>query len=451
MATRLLLPRSQVVGGDGRPVSGAKLNTYITGTSTAKAVYTDAALTIAHANPVVADDDGRFPLMFPAAGDYRLVLTDAADVVITTDDPVEGATTTEDAATATGMRNRLLNPAMQISQQRGNAAYDATNGAGYSIDGWQAQLSATPGGTLRMEHTASVTPGGSPFRLRATVQATDASIAAGDYYVIAQSVEGTAIADYRFGSASARQLLLRLGVRSSVAGTFGVSLTNSAANRSYVTTITIAPGEVDTDAIKTLTIAGDTAGTWLTTTGIGLTLRICLSGGATFQGSAGWQAGNILTTSSQTNLMATGSATFSIFDAGLYVDASAAGIFPAWELPDLADEFARCLRYYEKSYQYADVPATISSTGAWSAPTQNGLTGACGIDVRYAVRKRATPTVTTYGPGTGTTGRMVDSAATESATTQHFSGESGFRSYNSGTALLADTYATMHWVADARL
>lgn len=91
MPQRLLLPRSQAVGLDGRPLAGAKLYTYESGTSTPKAVFTDAGLSVAHANPVEADAAGRFPAMFLAAGDYKTILTDAADAVIATDDPVEGA------------------------------------------------------------------------------------------------------------------------------------------------------------------------------------------------------------------------------------------------------------------------------------------------------------------------------------------------------------------------
>lgn len=95
---RLLLPRSQTVGADGRPISGAKLYTYLTGTSTPKPVWTDAGLTIAHTNPVEADASGRFPAMFLEAGDYRTVLTDANDVTIHTDDPVEGLFSVADLA-----------------------------------------------------------------------------------------------------------------------------------------------------------------------------------------------------------------------------------------------------------------------------------------------------------------------------------------------------------------
>lgn len=91
MTKRLLLPRSQAVGLDGRPLAGAKLYTFVTGTSTPKAVFTDAGLSVPHANPVIADAAGRFPAMFLGLGDYRTVLTDAADATIATDDPVEGA------------------------------------------------------------------------------------------------------------------------------------------------------------------------------------------------------------------------------------------------------------------------------------------------------------------------------------------------------------------------
>jgi hypothetical protein len=215
------------------------------------------------------------------------------------------------------------------------------------VDQWQAVLSTTPGGTLRGQQVASATPAGSPFRLRLTAQAADATIAAGDFYGIVQSIEGQMIADARFGTASARQIVIRFGVRSSLAGTFGVRLTNSASNRSYVTTITIAGGEINTDLLRTIVIPGDTAGTWLTDTGIGLQLTITLAAGTTFQGTAGsWQGSNITTTSGQTNFMGTASATFELFDVGLYVDALNIGAAPSWELPAWDKDLRACQRYY---------------------------------------------------------------------------------------------------------
>jgi len=275
---------------------------------------------------------------FTPAGNIAATDVQAALAELDTEKAIAANTYTKTEADARYLgdtyRNRIVNPGMQISQERGTALVDVTNGGVYTVDQWIASLSTTPGGTLRAQQVASITPGGSPFRLRHTVQVADASIAAGDIYFITQLIEGQMIADARFGTASARQIVVRFGVRSSLAGTFGVRLTNDAANRSYVTTITIAGGEINTDLLRTVVIPGDTSGTWLTDTGSGLQLAITLAAGTTFQTTAGsWQAGNFLTTSAQTNFMGTGSATFELFDVGLYVDALNIGAAPSWELP----------------------------------------------------------------------------------------------------------------------
>lgn len=402
MAKRLLLPRSQAVGLDGRPLAGAKLLTYITGTSTPKPVFTDAALTVAHANPVVADSAGRFPAMFIGAGDYRTVLTDAADVVIATDDPVEGdaAVAAADIANAAlaASRNRIVNPLMRVSQERGAALVDVTTGtATYAIDQWQVALSSTPGGTLRAQQIASVTPAGSLNRLRLTAQVADASIAAGDLYAIQHPIEGLQVADARFGTASARQLLVRFGLRSSIAGTFCVSVRNNAANRSYVTLVTVAAGEVNTDLLRTLTIPGDTAGTWLTDTGLGFLFTICLASGSTFQGTAGaWQGSNIIATAGQTNFMGTASATFELFDVGLYVDPLGLGVFPPFAIPDIADDVRGCRRFYEVGL--------FNNVGSANA-AGHGV----GYQQPFMEEKRVIPVVNTAGSSTvNVTGQTID-------------------------------------------
>lgn len=78
------------IDSDGDPISGAKWNFYETGTTTRQDTFTDNALSVAHANPVVADAAGRFAPIYIKDVDYKAVLTDAADVVIKTIDPVHG-------------------------------------------------------------------------------------------------------------------------------------------------------------------------------------------------------------------------------------------------------------------------------------------------------------------------------------------------------------------------
>jgi hypothetical protein len=267
---------------------------------------------------------------------------------------------------------------MQISQERGATSVDVTTGGVYTVDQWIAGLSATPGGTLRAQQVASVTPGGSPFRLRHTVQVADTSIAAGDVYVITQPIEGWMVADARFGSASARQLILRFGVRSSVAGTFAARIHNHDSSRSWIAMFTIAAGEINTDVVRTFVVPGSTTGTWLTDAGLGMSFQICLAAGATWHGVAGWQNGNAATTSAQTNLMATAGATFDLFDVGLYVDPLNIGAAPPWELPAWDADLRACQRYFEW------VPFDIGFTSS-------GANNILQLSVPFVVDKRATP------------------------------------------------------------
>ena len=316
------------------------------------------------------------------------------------DNAITPAKLSSSALSIARTQNRVINGAMQHSQERGNALVDVTTGVAYVVDQWRALLSTTPGGTLRAQRVQSVTPAGALNRLRFTVQVADASIAAGDFYAISQPIEGSMVADALFGSASARTIIVRLGVSSSQAGTYTVALRNGASNRSWLGSITIAPGEINIDLVRTVVLTGDTTGTWLTDTGLGMDLSICLAAGSTFQGAAGWSAGNFLATSSQTNFMATGGATFELFDVGHYVDVNAVGIAPTYEVPRFDDDLRLCRRYWknlraavQSSFsmtivhdpQLVSVPA-VSGGGAGFALTWN-FTNSCGFSQTTAAQQ----------------------------------------------------------------
>lgn len=239
-------------------------------------------------------------------------------------------------------RDRTVNGGMTVSQENGSSA-GSTDGY-YPVD--QFVYYKSHDGTISVAQVASVTPGGSPNRLRATVSGTDTSIAAGQYAYIAQRIEGQMVADFQYGGSSAKAAILRFGVKAP-AGTYCVSVGNSASNRSFVAEVVISGGEANIDVVKTVAIPGDTTGTWLTTTGIGLRLRWCLAGGATYQGSTGWNAGDYLCTSSQSNFLATNSQVFELFDVGLYLDVDGTATAPPWELTDFGYEVLRCQRYWE--------------------------------------------------------------------------------------------------------
>lgn len=97
-ALAVLSPLDRVTDANGALVPGAKLNFYEAGTTTRKTVYSDAGLTTALPNPVVCDSSG-YPtsdgstrtLIYVDSDSYKLVVTDADDVLIFSHDEVRGA------------------------------------------------------------------------------------------------------------------------------------------------------------------------------------------------------------------------------------------------------------------------------------------------------------------------------------------------------------------------
>lgn len=81
-----LLPdyRWQAFDSNGDPLAGALLYAYTSGGSfsTPQALYTDSALSVAHANPTVADADGRFAAMYLLPTSYDLRLKTSAGVTV---------------------------------------------------------------------------------------------------------------------------------------------------------------------------------------------------------------------------------------------------------------------------------------------------------------------------------------------------------------------------------
>lgn len=90
MANRFTFPRETALDANGNPLAGAKLEFYEAGTTNPADSFADEALTVANANPVVADSAGRFGDIFLQAIDYKVILKDAADVTIWIADPVSG-------------------------------------------------------------------------------------------------------------------------------------------------------------------------------------------------------------------------------------------------------------------------------------------------------------------------------------------------------------------------
>ncbi len=204
------------------------------------------------------------------------------------------------------------------------------------------------------------------------------TVGATDTYIIGQQVEGYNMADFAWGTASAIPVTLSFWVRSSVTGTFGGSLRNSGATRSYPFTYTISAA--NTWEQKSVTIAGETSGTWLATNGIGIRLLFGLGVGSTLSGTAGsWASANYISATGATKLIETNSATFYI--TGVQLEAGS--VATPFERRDYGRELMMAQRYYFK--------LTPKNTGYFSSGYNNSTTVYRGI-VNFPVSMRTEPT-----------------------------------------------------------
>jgi hypothetical protein len=71
-------PYQTVLSDAGLIISGALVWTYLAGTSTPQATYTDASLTTPNSNPIVADSAGRFVAFLQPGASYKFVVETAA-------------------------------------------------------------------------------------------------------------------------------------------------------------------------------------------------------------------------------------------------------------------------------------------------------------------------------------------------------------------------------------
>jgi hypothetical protein len=137
------------------------------------------------------------------------------------------------------------------------------------------------------------------------------SLSASDQYAVQQWIEGFNIADLGWGTANAKAITVSFWVRSSLTGTFGGSLNNGAGNRSYPFSYTISGA--NTWEQKTITIAGDTSGTWTTDNSRGVSLTFGLGVGSTYSGTAGaWAGSDFRSPTGATSVVGTSGATFYI-------------------------------------------------------------------------------------------------------------------------------------------
>ena len=281
-----------------------------------------------------------------------------------------------------GFKNRIINGAMVIDQR--NAGASVTPSASYTLDRWKADNSQNSKFTVQ-QNAGSVTPPTGFNNYLGITSSSAYSVLSGDFFFISQFIEGFNVADLGWGAAGAATVTLSFWIRSSLTGTFGGALRNSASStRSYPFSYTI--NSANTWEYKTITIVGDTTGTWDKTNSVGLNVAFSIGMGSTYSSTANaWAAANYASATGATSVVATNGATFYITGVQLEKGSTATN----FDYRDYGNELRLCQRYFE----------TLTSVGG-SSVYVNFLNGGANATTQarfvynYQVQKRSYPSVT---------------------------------------------------------
>jgi len=289
-----------------------------------------------------------------------------------------------------GFKNRIINGAMVIDQRNAGASVTPTSST-YTLDRWYCFMDVASKYSVQQSSTAPV-----GFINSMLFTSTSAyTVGSGEAFGFRQNIEGLNVADLGWGTANAQTVTFSFWVRSSLTGTFGGVVKNSANNRSYPFTYTIS--SANTFEYKTITVAGDQSGTWLTTNGTGIKLQFGLGVSSSISGTAGaWAGADYWSATGATSVVGTNGATFYITGVQLEKGSTAT----SFDYRPYGTELALCQRYYYKSPQE-------SNGEMFSVFMSNfGLIGT----TCFPVTMRSQPT-TTYGWSTPYSGNTFTDVA----------------------------------------
>jgi len=335
--------------------------------------------------------------------------------------------------TTTGFKNRIINGNMAIDQRNAGSAVTVT-GTNWSVDRWAAFGSVTSKYTIQQ-----VALGGGlasfPYAMK-VVSSSAYTVGASENFRVQQPIEANNTSDLNFGTANAKSVTVSFWVYSSLTGTFGGALVNENADRSYPFTYTISAAT--TWEYKTVTIAGDTTGTWAASgNGIGIRVYFNLGAGASVSGTPNtWQSGFYTAPTGAVSVVGTNAATWYISGIQLEVGTTATN----FDFRSYGTELQLCQRYYEKSYDQGTALGTATENGIFYSSGRLGssTTGEIDCGLRFKVEKRAAPTLAFWdSAGNTNKGNRLDVGVLNSsnqAISALVIGSSGCLAQSTGTA-----------------
>lgn len=354
--------------------------------------------------------------------------------------------------TQPSFRNLVINGAMAIDQEHEGAAVAAPSGFCYVIDQWGAYCSQAGRAAIGRNLGGWTPPPLFPNYLGYKTGSAAYALASGDAFNISNAIEAQTVAHLGWGTAAARPITLSFWVSASMAGTFSGAIQNYGGSRSCVFTYTIPTAFTWT--YVSVTIPGDTGGTWATGTQVGMYVVFSLGYGSAYQTAPGaWVNGNYGATPGAVSLLATANATWAL--TGVQVEAGS--IATPFERRPIGVEMDLCQRYFQKSHATGVSVGAVNPAGIVCFPTAGTTVAAAQpygtVCLRTPMRLPPTVTIRSYN---GTVGSMSDAGGIDLGASSGIAVNIGDRAFmlqnQSGAAKTANGGSVYcHYTADARM
>jgi len=298
------------------------------------------------------------------------------------------------AGNATVFKNRIINGDMRIDQRNAGASVTPTTSTvTYTLDRWNGYQNVASKFSIQ-QNAGSVTPPVGFINYLGATSLSAYTVTGANDFEIAQYIEGLNVADLAWGTANAKTITVSAWVYSSLTGTFGGAINNYNSTRSYPFTYSIPTANTWTQI--SVTIAGDTSGTWLTTNGDGINVVFSMGAGPTRSGTAGaWAGSNYTSATGAVSVVGTSGATLYITGVQLEVGSSATG----FEYNDYGSQLIQCQRYFY---------TLMSGTPVWNQASYYYAVSQVNTPVLFPVQMRAAPSSTIT---TGTNYYLLDTNA----------------------------------------
>lgn len=295
----------------------------------------------------------------------------------------------------TGFKNRIINGAMVIDQRNAGASITVSSGTNFNVDRFKSSNQTTAVVTAQQVSDAPI---GFVNSSRLTVTTADSSVGSTEVCYISQLIEGFNVADLGWGTADAKTVTLSFWVKSSITGLMGGAISNTVRSYPYSYTINSA----NTWEQKSVTIPGDTSGTWNKTNSIGMVVYFNIGCGSTYLATPGtWVTAEEFGPTGQVNVISTLNATWQLTGVQLEVGSTAT----SFDYRPYGTELALCQRYYQAFFGPTTTGIGNGSTNVndvviplfvplRASPTMGSCNGAAFTSSAYNTFTSVTPTVT---------------------------------------------------------